>query len=81
MSKRTLDISDDLYQYILDTSLREPDIFAELRAETAAMPNSMMQISPDQGQYMALLVKLIGAKKTLEGIVDLSALDVCRMFA
>lgn len=59
-------ISDQLYDYVLSASLREPDILQELRQETANHPMSRMQIAPDQGQLMALLVQLIGAKKALE---------------
>ena len=66
MSKQTLDLEQNLYDYLLSVSLREPTILTQLRQETAQMPRSIMQISPEQGQFMALLVKLIGAKKTLE---------------
>ena len=55
-----------LYEYILSVSLREPELLQQLRAETAPLTGGMMQISPDQGAFMALLVQLIGAKKTLE---------------
>lgn len=66
MSKKTLQITDDLYDYLLSVSLREPDILRELREETAAMPRANMQIAPEQGQFMALLIELLGARKTLE---------------
>lgn len=66
MSNRTLDMDDRLYGYLLSNSLREPEILAELRQETASHPMSQMQIAPEQGQFMALLVQLMGAKKTLE---------------
>ena len=66
MSKQTLGLEQNLYDYLLSISLREPAILTQLRQETAQMPRSIMQISPEQGQFMALLVKLIGAKKTLE---------------
>jgi predicted O-methyltransferase YrrM len=51
---------------LLSVSLREPTILTQLRQETSQLPMSRMQISPEQGQFMALLVQLIGAKKTLE---------------
>ncbi|MFM7448078.1 MAG: class I SAM-dependent methyltransferase, partial [Leptolyngbyaceae cyanobacterium] len=57
---------DALYHYLLENSLREPEILARLRSETAKHPMNMMQISPEQGQFMALLVRLLGARKTLE---------------
>ncbi|MBS9390025.1 MAG: class I SAM-dependent methyltransferase [Dolichospermum sp. WA123] len=66
MTKQTLGLEQSLYDYLLSISLREPTILTQLRQETAQMPRSIMQISPEQGQFMALLVKLIGAKKTLE---------------
>lgn len=52
--------------YIQSVTLREPEILAQLRQETAQHPMASMQVAPEQGQFMALLVKLIGAKKTLE---------------
>ena len=66
MPKQTLGLEQNLYDYLLSVSLREPTILSKLRQETAQLPMSQMQISPEQGQFMALLVKLIGAKKTLE---------------
>jgi len=66
MSNRTIELSDRLYQYLLDVSLREPPLFKALREETAQMPARLMQISPEQGQFMALLVKLIGARRCIE---------------
>jgi caffeoyl-CoA O-methyltransferase len=66
MANRTLDLTDRLYEYLLHVSLREPPILAELRAETAKLPGAGMQIGPEQGQFMALLVELIGARRTLE---------------
>ena len=66
MSKQTLGLEQNLYDYFLSVSLREADILTQLRQETAQMPMSQMQISPEQGQFMALLIKLLGAKKTLD---------------
>ncbi|MBF2003472.1 MAG: class I SAM-dependent methyltransferase [Synechococcales cyanobacterium M58_A2018_015] len=65
MSNKTL-IDDALYNYLLSISLRESEILQKLRQETATHPMSQMQIAPDQGQFMALLVQLMGAKKALE---------------
>ena len=65
MSNKTLCITEKLYEYMLSVSLREPDVLRELRLETASDEHANMQISPEQGQFMALLVKLLGAKKTL----------------
>lgn len=66
MTKRTLPLDERLYNYLLSVSLREPGILAELRAETAQLPMAMMQIAADQGQFMALLLRLIGARRVLE---------------
>ncbi len=66
MANQTLGIEPKLYNYLLSVSLREPEILSQLREETAQHPMGMMQIAPEQGQFMALLVQLIGAKKTLE---------------
>ena len=66
MSRRTLAVDDDLYRYLLEHSLREHPVQAALRAATAAHPHAGMQISPEQGQFMALLVKLLGARRALE---------------
>lgn len=66
MTTRTLNLDDTLYQYLLDVSLRDSAIKARLRAETAAMPTARWQVAPEQGQFLALLVKLIGARRILE---------------
>lgn len=66
MSNRTIDLTDDLYDYLLQVSLREPPLLARLREATKAVPFAAMQISPEQGQFMRLLVELIGARRTLE---------------
>ena len=66
MSKQTFILGDRLYDYLLSVSVREAEILRQLREETASHPHAMMQISPEQGQFMALLVQLLGATKTLE---------------
>jgi O-methyltransferase len=66
MSNRTIEMTDPLYRYLLEHSVREPAVLVELRAETAGMPDAQMQIGPDQGQFMALLAKLIGARRCIE---------------
>ncbi|MBW4670404.1 MAG: class I SAM-dependent methyltransferase [Cyanomargarita calcarea GSE-NOS-MK-12-04C] len=65
-TKQTIGLEKQLYDYFQSISLREPEILAKLREETAQHPMAIMQISPEQGQFMALLVRLMGAKKTLE---------------
>ncbi|WAL62557.1 class I SAM-dependent methyltransferase [Thermocoleostomius sinensis] len=66
MTKQSLGLTDEQYTYLLSSSLREPEVLQKLRQETAEHPMSQMQISPEQGQFMALLVRLMAAKKTLE---------------
>lgn len=66
MSNRTISMSDQLYDYLLKNSLREPPILKRLREETAKHPKHGMQISPEQGQFMRLLVRLMGASRCIE---------------
>jgi len=66
MSNKSIGLSDDLQDYILGHSTPEPAILRELRAETASMEDHQMQIAPEQGGFMALLVSLIGARRILE---------------
>lgn len=66
MSNRTLYLDDDLHRYLLSVSLREPQVLRRLREETAGMPEHNLQIAPEQGQFMAMLVKLSGARHALE---------------
>ena len=66
MSVRTTGLSDEVYQYILKVSARESPVLARLREATAPRPEAEMQISPEQGQFMALLAKLVGARRCIE---------------
>jgi len=66
MSNRSISLTQSLYEYLLSVSLREPQLLLELREETAALPCAGMQIAPEQGQFMALLARLIGARRCLE---------------
>ncbi len=66
MSTHTIDIVDRLYAYMLDISLREPDVLRRLRDETAKHPMAIMQISPEQGQLMQMLVRMLDAKNCIE---------------
>ncbi|MCW8923296.1 MAG: class I SAM-dependent methyltransferase [Gammaproteobacteria bacterium] len=67
MSNRTLSLDDRTHEYLLSVSVDESELLRELREQTAAENQfSVMQISPEQGQFMALLVKLTGAKRALE---------------
>ena len=66
MSNRTISMTNQLYDYLLKVSLHEPPILDRLRAETARHPHHNMQISPEQGQFMRLLVRMMDAKRCLE---------------
>src|SRR5260370_25975331 len=66
MDSKTLTVSEDLLNYIASVTLREPELLKRLREETASNPRARMQITAEQGQFMALLIHLMRAKKTLE---------------
>ena len=66
MSNQTLNLDDRLYRYLVDHSVHESEVLTALRHETAQHPMAQMQIAPEQGQFMALLVQLLGVKKALE---------------
>jgi predicted O-methyltransferase YrrM len=66
MGKTTLPLGPRLYQYLLSVSLRDSMIHRELRHETDKLEFGVMQISPEQGQFMALLVRLVAAKRIIE---------------
>ncbi len=55
-----------VHEYLISQSLREPEILRRLREETAVLPRASMQISPEHGQFMALIIQLMGARRTLE---------------
>jgi len=80
MSRRTWGLEARVRRYLLEHSLREPPVLAELREATASHPHAGMQISPEQGQFMALLVQAIGAKRAIEigTFTGYSALCVAR---
>ena len=61
-----LTIDAPLWDYMRRVTLREPRVLQKLREETASHPQANMQISPEQGQFLALLMQLLGARKTLE---------------
>jgi len=67
MTQRTLGLDDRLHEYLTRTFLREPEVMRELRAETARLGEiARMQIAPEQGQLMGLLLELIGARLVIE---------------
>src|SRR5689334_13880954 len=66
MSTRTIPVDDRLYQYMTRASLREQPVLAKIREATAGLRESRMQIAPEQGQLMQLLVEMLGARRALE---------------
>lgn len=66
MTRKSLAITDAIHAYLLSCSLRETDVQQELREYTAGHKMAMMQIAPEQGQFMALLVRLLQAKNIIE---------------
>ena len=66
MSNRTIVLDDRLYRYLLDHSLREPVALQRLRERTMKHEWARMQIAPEQGQFMSLLVRLTGARRAIE---------------
>src|SRR5262245_33807054 len=66
MQKNKLAEVEGLNEYVLAHSLRDSDLLRRLREETNKDPMAIMQIPPDQGQFMSLLIKAIGAKRTVE---------------
>jgi predicted O-methyltransferase YrrM len=66
VSKANTGLAPELGDYIQSVTLREPEILARLREETAQYPRSSMQVSPEQGQFLAFMARLCRAKRTLE---------------
>jgi predicted O-methyltransferase YrrM len=66
MARKSLNLTEDLYEYLLSISLKESSLQRRLREETAALEEGGCQISPEQGQFMGLLVRLMGARRVLE---------------
>jgi len=66
MANKTLNLDKALYEYVLDIGLREPEVLRQLRAATEAEDMSVMRSAPEQGQFMAMLLKVMSAKRVLE---------------
>jgi caffeoyl-CoA O-methyltransferase len=66
MSNKTLGLADRVYDYLLSVSVREAPLLKRLRDETSKLPMAMMQIAPEQGQLLSLLVQALQPKKCLE---------------
>ncbi len=66
MANRSIGLAPDLYHYLIEHGLREPEILCKLRIATEAETMSVMRSAPEQGQFMAILLQLMGAKRVLE---------------
>jgi predicted O-methyltransferase YrrM len=66
VSARTLGMSDQVWRYLVDVTVHEPPLLRRLREETAKLSEAGMQISPEQGRYLAFLIELLGVKRYLE---------------
>jgi predicted O-methyltransferase YrrM len=66
MANRTMGISDELAAYVLEVGTREPEVLTRLRVETAAIPQHGMQIAPEEGAFLAMLIELTGARRCIE---------------
>jgi len=66
MSRQSIGLSNAVHAYLREATLREPALLRQLREETAQLPQANMQIAPEQGQFMGLLVELVGARRVLE---------------
>lgn len=66
MSSKTIFLNQSVYDYLTAASLREPEVMTALRHETAELEMAVMQIAPEQGQFMTLLVQLLGVRHAIE---------------
>ena len=66
MSGRSIGLSEELHAYLMRVGVREPQVLANLRADTAEHPQAQMQIAPEEGALLAMLVRLVGAERILE---------------
>jgi predicted O-methyltransferase YrrM len=66
MANTTIGLSDELTAYVLEVGTREPEVLGRLREETASLPERGMQIAPEQGALLAMLVELTGARRCVE---------------
>jgi len=66
VSNSSIGLTEEVHAYLLSVGVREPDVLRRLREETAQLPNSSMQIAPEEGAALAMLVRLIGARRILE---------------
>src|SRR3970282_297484 len=66
MSNRSIGLTEDLHAYLVSVGVREPEVLRRLRAETAELEQASMQIAPEEGAVLAMLVRILGARRVLE---------------
>jgi O-methyltransferase len=66
MSNRSIGLDEALHAYLLSVGVREHPVLSRLREETAQLPDAQMQIAPEEGAFLALLVRTLGARNVLE---------------
>ena len=66
MSRGSIGLSSLLNDYVVEAHAAEHPVLASLRESTGRMRNAGMQIAPEQGHFLAFLIKLMGARRTLE---------------
>lgn len=66
MAYRSIGLSPEIHSYLLEHSVREPNVLRRLREETATMERSEMQVAPEQGPFLAMLIRVLDARRTLE---------------
>lgn len=81
MSNRSFFLSETLYRYLLDNSLREPELLRSLREETARDEMARMQIAPEQGQFIRLIIQLTQARRGIEVGVFTGYSSLCAAMA
>src|SRR5688572_9075994 len=66
MSNASIGLDERLHAYLVEVGVREHEVLRRLREETASLPESRMQVAPEEGAFLALLVRILGARKVLE---------------
>ena len=77
LSDKYVQLTNDLHDYLVRVSVRESDVLKELRIETEQLPESVMQVSPEQGQFMSFLARLMGVQRAIEVGVFTGYSSIC----
>ena len=77
MGEKYVQLTNDLHDYLVRVSVRESDVLKQLRIETEQLPESVMQVSPEQGQFMSLLVRLMRVQRAIEVGVFTGYSSIC----